>query len=92
MTVSHVSYATTKAIAKTQAWYENSEQEDMITKNYLNLELFTGFGICQWILGYILMLWEGIHLNVGPFPAVIGSFYLVWELSCMHEISVIEIQ
>ena len=76
---SQVSYSTTKAIAKTQAWYVNSKQEDMVAKNYLTAELFTGFGICQWTLGYSLMLWEGIHLNIGPFPAVFGSYYLVWE-------------
>ena len=72
-------YATTKMIAEMQTWYTTSKREDLVAKNYLTIELFTILGAVQWLLTYILMLWEGVRLGTGPWPVNLGSYYLVWE-------------
>ena len=72
-------YATTKMIAEMQTWYSTSKREDLVAKNYLTIELFTILGAVQWLLTYILMLWEGVRLGTGPWPVNLGSYYLVWE-------------
>ena len=85
MIVQLFAYATTKMIAKTQCWYISSKREDLVVKNYLTIEQFTGCGIIQWLLAYFLMLWEGVRLGIGPWPVSIGSWWLVWEFldSCL---------
>ena len=72
-------YATTKIIAKTQTWYITSKREELVPKNYLTIELLTGFGGIQWLLVYILMLWEGVRLGIGTWPVSFGSYWLMWE-------------
>lgn len=56
-----------------------SKREDLVAKNYLTIDLFTGLGCVQWVLVYILMLWEGVRIGTGPWPVNLGSYYLVWE-------------
>ena len=77
--VQHVGYATTKIIAKTQTWYITSKREDLVAKNYLNVELIVCLGAIQWLLAYGLMLWEGFRLGICPWPIILGSYCLVWE-------------
>jgi len=85
MAVQIFAYATTKMIAKIQTWYTTSKQEDLVVWNYLTIEMFAGLGALQWILTYILMLWEGVRLGIGPWPVTFGSYFLMWEFwgSCL---------
>ena len=77
--VQHIAYATTKIIAKTQTWYVTSKREDLVPKNYLNMELIVTLGAIQWLLAYGLMLWEGFRLRICPWPIILGSYSLIWE-------------
>lgn len=74
-----LAYTTTEMIAKTQTWYITSRPEDLVKKDYPTIDMFTGLGCIQWVLVYILMLWEGVRLGTGPWPVNFGSYYLVWE-------------
>ena len=79
MVVQIFSRTTTMRIARMQTWYSRSKREDLVAKNYLTIDLFTGLGCIQWVLVYTLMLWEGVRIGTAPWPVNLGSYYLVWE-------------
>ena len=57
-----------------------SQKEQFHKKEFpVSMELLGGLGIINWILAYVLTVWEGFRLGLSTWPVVFGTYYLVWD-------------